>query len=176
MFGGNAVVSNEKDRILGVKAPRRTVLKGATGAAAGLAAAGIVGKSAQSALAQDDVKSQILAIPGAGKGQPTEQDMQKVGELCLGPTKANVQQGEFKGVELTFLGLNNQNLHDIVFRTSAHVVRRLHRRSRSTGSTWRRPTTTPACSRLSRPRQSTSTLSKWALRTRAMSAAQGSLP
>src|SRR6476660_4516758 len=116
MFGGNAVVSNEKDRILGVKAPRRTVLKGATGAAAGLAAAGIVGKSAQSALAQDDVKSQILAIPGAGKGQPTEQDMQKVGEICMGPTKANVQQGEFNGVELTFMGLNNQNLHDIVFR------------------------------------------------------------
>ena len=110
------MVSNEKDRILGVKAPRRTVLKGATGAAAGLAAAGIVGKSAQSALAQDDVKSQILAIPGAGKGQPTEQDMQKVGEICIDPTKANVQQGEFNGVELTFMGLNNQNLHDIVFR------------------------------------------------------------
>ena len=110
------MVSNEKDRILGVKAPRRTVLKGATGAAAGLAAAGIVGKSAQSALAQDDVKSQILAIPGAGKGQPTEQDMQKVGEMCLGPTKANVQQGEFNGVELTFMGLNNQNLHNFLFR------------------------------------------------------------
>ncbi len=79
------MVSNEKDRILGVKAPRRTVLKGATGAA-GLAAAGMIGKSAPQALAQDDVKSQILAIPGAGKGQPTEQDMQKVGELCMGPT------------------------------------------------------------------------------------------
>ena len=141
MFGGNAVVSNEKDRILGVKAPRRTVLKGATGAAAGLAAAGIVGKSAQSALAQDDVKSQILAIPGAGKGQPTEEDMQKVGELCLGPTKANVAQGEFNGVELTFLGLNNQNLHNFVFRASAQGVGRTTPAPRSTGSTSRRPTT-----------------------------------
>ncbi|MEZ4498860.1 MAG: ABC transporter substrate-binding protein [Thermomicrobiales bacterium] len=42
--------------------------------------------------------------------------MQKVGELCLEPTKANVQPGEFAGVELTFMGLNNQNLHNIVFR------------------------------------------------------------
>ena len=32
------------------------------------------------------------------------------------PTKANVKEGEFEGVELTFMGLNNQNLHNFLFR------------------------------------------------------------
>ena len=32
------------------------------------------------------------------------------------PTKANVEEGEFAGVELTFMGLNNQNLHNFLFR------------------------------------------------------------
>ena len=32
------------------------------------------------------------------------------------PTKANVAEGEFAGVELTFMGLNNQNLHNVLFR------------------------------------------------------------
>jgi len=36
--------------------------------------------------------------------------------MCLGATKANVKEGEFKGVELTFMGLNNQNLHNLLFR------------------------------------------------------------
>ena len=31
-------------------------------------------------------------------------------------TKANVAEGEFDGVELTFMGLNNQNLHNFLFR------------------------------------------------------------
>jgi multiple sugar transport system substrate-binding protein len=39
-----------------------------------------------------------------------------VGEMTLGPTKANVAEGEFAGVELTFMGLNNQNLHNVLFR------------------------------------------------------------
>ena len=68
------------------------------------------------AFAQDDVRAQILQIPGVGKGSPTDADWQKVGELCLGPTKANVAEGEFAGVELTFMGLNNQNLHNLLFR------------------------------------------------------------
>jgi multiple sugar transport system substrate-binding protein len=49
-------------------------------------------------------------------GSPTDADWQKVGELCLGPTKASVAEGEFAGVELTFMGLNNQNLHNFLFR------------------------------------------------------------
>jgi multiple sugar transport system substrate-binding protein len=36
--------------------------------------------------------------------------------MCLAPTKANVKEGEFKGIELTFMGLNNQNLHNLLFR------------------------------------------------------------
>jgi multiple sugar transport system substrate-binding protein len=81
-----------------------------------MGAAGVLGSSTQRALAQDDIRVQILAIPGVGQGSPTESDMQKVGELCLGPTKANVAEGEFKGVNLRFLGLNNQGLHNFVFR------------------------------------------------------------
>jgi multiple sugar transport system substrate-binding protein len=57
-----------------------------------------------------------LQIPGVGKGAPTDSDWQKVGELCLGPTKASVKEGEFRGVELSFMGLNNQNLHNLLFR------------------------------------------------------------
>ncbi len=105
-----------KASVLNSKVNRRTALKAATGAAAGMYAFGLAGKSYQRALAQDDVRAQILQIPGVGAGQPTDADMQKVGELCLEPTKANVQPGEFAGVELTFMGLNNQNLHNIVFR------------------------------------------------------------
>ncbi len=102
-------------RILRNSVDRRTMLKAATGAAAGLYAWGIPGKSYQRALAQESVIQQILAIPGAG-AQPTEADMQRVGELVLEPTKANVQPGEFQGQQLTFLGLNNAGLHNLVFR------------------------------------------------------------
>ncbi|MGI8477450.1 MAG: sugar ABC transporter substrate-binding protein [Thermomicrobiales bacterium] len=118
--------SDGSGKILKGSATRRTVLKGATGAAAGAVALGVAGPSMKGALAQDatpaaaagnaEIRKQILQIPGAGKGQPTEANMQQVGELCLGATKANVKEGEFKGVELTFLGLNNQNLHNFIFR------------------------------------------------------------
>ena len=70
----------------------------------------------RAAMAQDDLRQQILAIPGVGNGSPTDADWQKVGELCLGATKSNVAEGEFAGVELTFMGLNNQNLHNLLFR------------------------------------------------------------
>ena len=102
-------------RILRTSANRRTVLKAATGAAAGFYAWGVPGKSYQRALAQESVIQQILAIPGAGS-EPTEADMQRVGEMILEPTKANVQPGEFQGQRLTFLGLNNAGKHNLVFR------------------------------------------------------------
>ena len=70
----------------------------------------------RAALAQADVRAAILAIPGVGAGSPTDADWQKVGELTLAATKANVAEGEFAGVELTFMGLNNQNLHNFLFR------------------------------------------------------------
>ncbi len=98
-------------------ATRRGVLKGAASMAALAAAStGTLGALTRQASAQDDLRAQILQIPGVGKGSPTDADWQKVGELCLGPTKANVAEGEFAGVELTFMGLNNQNLHNFLFR------------------------------------------------------------
>ncbi len=93
---------------------RRGVLKGAA-ATGGLAAMGGL-TLGTAAMAQDDVRAAILAIPGVNQGSPTEADWQKVGALCLGPTKANVAEGEFAGVELTFFGINNQGLHNLLFR------------------------------------------------------------
>ena len=65
---------------------------------------------------EKSLRKALVQIPGIGKGSPGDTEWQKVGEMCLGPTKANVQQGEFKGVELTFMGLNNQNQHNFLFR------------------------------------------------------------
>src|SRR5205807_10147823 len=95
---------------------RRQMLKGAASGAAALAASGPLGAMTSQAFAADSVVAQIMKIPGAGNGSPTDADWQKVGELCLGPTKATVQPGEFKGVEFSFMGLNNQNLHNLLFR------------------------------------------------------------
>jgi len=96
-----------------MQANRREVLKGA--AAGALAATGVLGLSSGRAAA-DDLRTKILQIPGVNKGSPGDADWQKVGELCLEPTKKNVTEGEFKGVELSFMGLNNQNLHNLLFR------------------------------------------------------------
>ena len=93
---------------------RRRLLQGAASIGS-LAAMGGLGVS-RAALAQADVRAAILAIPGVGAGSPTDADWQKVGEMTLAATKANVAEGEFAGVELTFMGLNNQNLHNFLFR------------------------------------------------------------
>ncbi len=102
--------------LMAKQASRRDVLRGTAVAALGAttALAGLP-KSAQ-ADSHVNVREAILQIPGVGKGSPTDADWQKVGELCLGATKASVQEGEFEGVELTFMGLNNQNLHNFLFR------------------------------------------------------------
>jgi multiple sugar transport system substrate-binding protein len=91
---------------------RRRMLQGATA----LSAMAAVPMTARMASAQDNVRAEILKIPGVGMGSPTDADWLKVGEMCLGATKASVAEGEFAGVELTFLGLNNQNLHNFLFR------------------------------------------------------------
>src|SRR3954453_2778048 len=104
-------------KVVRAAAPRLDVLKGAASMAAIAAASGAgLGALTRPAAAADDLRAQILQIPGVGKGQPTDADFQKVGELCLEATKANVKEGEFAGVELTFMGLNNQNLHNVLFR------------------------------------------------------------
>ena len=96
------------------KLSRRRMLQGS--AALGVMAALPKAMGFGPASAEDSLRAQILAIPGVGNGSPSDADWQKVGELCLGATKANVAEGEFAGVELTFLGLNNQNLHNLLFR------------------------------------------------------------
>lgn len=93
------------------KMNRRQVLKGS----AALGAAAML-PSVADAAGHANVRADILKIPGVGAGSPTDSDWQKVGEMCLGATKANVAAGEFDGVELTFMGLNNQNLHNFLFR------------------------------------------------------------
>ncbi|MCB1496246.1 MAG: extracellular solute-binding protein [Bauldia sp.] len=109
------------NRLMQMQASRRALLKGAAGAGAVAAfgSAGALGPLSPltgKALAQDNLRAEILKIPGVGKGSPTDADWQKVGELCLGGTKETVKEGEFAGVELTFMGLNNQNLHNLLFR------------------------------------------------------------
>ena len=105
------------NRLIGLQTSRRSMLKGAAsiGALASLGGTGLI-RLTGSAFAQDDLRAQILKIPGVGAGQPTDADWQRVGELCLGATKANVTEGEFAGVELSFMGLNNQNVHNVLFR------------------------------------------------------------
>jgi multiple sugar transport system substrate-binding protein len=102
------------NRIVAAQMSRRAMLKGAGGAAA--LAAGGAGLGLGRAVAQGDLRREILSIPGVGMGSPTDSDWRRVGELCLGPTKAQFEQGSFEGVELTFMGLNNQNLHNFLFR------------------------------------------------------------
>ncbi|MCP4383264.1 MAG: extracellular solute-binding protein [Hyphomicrobiales bacterium] len=109
------------NRLLKMQASRRNILKGAAGAAgvAALGTAGVVSPFSpltSSAFAQGDLRGELLKIPGVGVGSPTDADWQKVGELTLGATKETVKEGEFAGVELTFMGLNNQNLHNFLFR------------------------------------------------------------
>jgi multiple sugar transport system substrate-binding protein len=102
------------EQLMAMQRSRRDLLKGAAGAAALAASSSVL--SSTPSFAEDSVVSQILKIPGAGNGSPTDADWQKVGALCLGPTKANVKPGEFAGVEFSFMGLNNQNLHNFLFR------------------------------------------------------------
>jgi multiple sugar transport system substrate-binding protein len=99
---------------LAMQASRRQVLKGMAGATALAAGATTLGAFPKDARAE--FRADLLKIPGVGTGSPTDADWQKVGEMCLGATKQNVQEGEFKGVELTFMGLNNQNQHNFLYR------------------------------------------------------------
>jgi len=96
---------------------RRNLMKGAASVGAAAMAGTALSGLPSLALAQEgNLRAEILKVPGVGAGSPTDADWQKVGEMCLGPTKANVKEGEFKGVELSFMGLNNQNLHNVLFR------------------------------------------------------------
>jgi multiple sugar transport system substrate-binding protein len=102
------------NHVMRMQMSRRTMLQGATAAGAVAAASGMGARPAAAGSAE--LRQQILKIPGVGMGSPSDADWQKVGELTLGQTKASVAEGEFEGVELTFMGLNNQNLHNFLFR------------------------------------------------------------
>ena len=105
------------NRIMAAQMSRRRLLKGAASAGAlAVGTSGGLGAMTRMARAQSNLRAEILKIPGVGAGSPTDADWQKVGEMCLGPTKEVVSEGEFAGVELTFMGLNNQNLHNFLFR------------------------------------------------------------
>jgi multiple sugar transport system substrate-binding protein len=109
--------SHVYQRLLAMQASRRNVLKGAVGAGAlALGSASGLATLVPRASAQGSLRAEMLKIPGVGAGSPTDADWQKVGELCLGGTRDTVQEGEFAGVQLTFMGLNNQNLHNFLFR------------------------------------------------------------
>ncbi|NHT77646.1 sugar ABC transporter substrate-binding protein [Rhizobiaceae bacterium CRRU44] len=104
------------ERMMAIGLSRRAILKTGASLGAVAAASGVLG-SFGAAFAQDvSLRGQILQVPGVGKGSPTDADWQKVGEMCLEATKKSVTQGEFAGVELSFMGLNNQNLHNVLFR------------------------------------------------------------
>ncbi len=98
------------------QASRRRFLQGTAAVGAMAAGSSFVPGLSSVARAQSGLRAEILKIPGVNQGSPTDADWQKVGELCLGGTKETVQEGEFEGVELTFMGLNNQNLHNFLFR------------------------------------------------------------
>lgn len=100
--------------IVSAQMSRRKMLKGSASFGAVAAMGGLGG--AASAAAHGGVRAEIMKIPGVGMGSPGDPEWQKVGELCMGPVKERVAEGEFKGVELTFMGLNNQNLHNFLFR------------------------------------------------------------
>jgi len=103
------------------KITRRKFIKDSAIAAAGVSALAVGSTTGLNLLtrqahAMSHLRTEILKIPGVGMGSPTDADWQKVGAKCLGGTKSNVSEGEFKGVKLTFMGLNNQNLHNFLFR------------------------------------------------------------
>ena len=97
---------------------RRSFVKGAASAGAIAAMSGGLSSIATSSFADghSELRKAILQIPGVGAGSPGDADWQKVGEMCLGGTKERVKEGEFKGVELNFMGLDSLNLHNMLHR------------------------------------------------------------
>ena len=65
---------------------RRTWLKGSAAVSAA-SMTGALDTMTTIAHAQDNLRAQILQIPGVGKGSPTDADWQKVGEMCLAATR-----------------------------------------------------------------------------------------
>ena len=109
--------TQDYDRLLAMQTSRRNVLKGAGATAATLGAAGVLGTFSGSARAQGNLRGGTPADPGRRQRLARRTPIgRRSASSASAPTKANVKEGEFKGVELTFMGLNNQNLHNLLFR------------------------------------------------------------
>ena len=163
-------------RLMAMQASRRKFLGGAATVAsvAALGSTGVLGTLSK-ALAQDNLRAEILKIPGVGKGSPTDADWQKVGEMCLGATKANVQRRRVQGRRAVPSWGSTTRTSTTCCSAASSSRGRPIPAPRSTGSTSPRPTTTPACSSRSPPAPSTSTSSRWARPSRATSAARACL-
>ena len=87
------------DRLVALQASRRALSKGAAGSRRAGARLGRRARRPRSGrrAPRTSLRAEILKIPGVGMGSPTDADWQKVGEMCLGGTKATVQEGEFAG-------------------------------------------------------------------------------
>ena len=102
-----SVTPRDAGKTHGLAMSRRTMLK-AAGAAAGMHAVGVIGKPYRRTLAQDDIRSQLLAT----------NDPERAGELAL---RTEVEQGAFAGQTVRFQGLSNANFHVNVFRPLARA-------------------------------------------------------
>ena len=97
---------------------RRSFVKAAASTGAIAAMSGGLSSVATSVFADSnsELRNAILKVPGVGAGSPGDAEFQKVGEMCLGGTKERVNEGEFAGVELNFMGLDSFNLHNMLHR------------------------------------------------------------
>ena len=114
------------EQLMAMQRSRRDVLKGAAGAAALAASSSIL--SSTPSFAEDSVVAQIMKIPGAGNGSPTDADWQKVGALCLGPTKANVQAGRIRRRQFLLHGAQQPEPAQLPVPRLPDAVGGLHRR------------------------------------------------
>ena len=116
------------DRLLALQAARRSVLKGTAALGAAAALGGLGGWPLRRALAQSDLRTQILQIPGVNMGSPTDADWQQVGELCLDATKANVAEGEFAGRRTDLHGAQQPEPAQLPVSRLPQAVGAVHRR------------------------------------------------
>ncbi len=84
------------NNLMALQASRRAVLRGAAGVSAIAIGAATGVPFSGKAFAQDNLRAEILKIPGVGKGSPTDADWQKVGEMCLGGDQGERRRGRVR--------------------------------------------------------------------------------
>ncbi len=120
----------EHYEIMRSRMTRRGMLKSAASVGAVTALGGLgAGLTGRPAMAQDAaLRAEILKIPGVGMGSPTDADWQKVGELCLGPTKETVAEGEFAGRRADLHGAQQPEPAQLPVPRLPEALGGLHRR------------------------------------------------